>query len=46
MGCGYINAIYAVTITVASFAPIFTELEYVSVGNGEKTQVMGGRGTR
>ena len=46
MGRGCRNSVYAVTITVASFAPIFTKFGYVSLGNGEKTQVMGGRGTR
>jgi hypothetical protein len=45
VGRGYINAIGAATITVASFFPIFTKSNYVSVGNGEKTHVMGGEKT-
>lgn len=43
MGCGHRNAIYAVTITVAIFALNFTKSEYVSVGSGDKTEVMGGQ---
>ena len=38
VGRGYRNAIDADTIKVASFFPTFTKSEYVSVGNGEKTQ--------